>query len=84
MDSDEDRPGDRTFDASGLKCPLPALRARKILLAMAPGERLRLVATDPMARIDIPHFCTEAGHRVVAETEDAGKLVFLIERGGDR
>ena len=83
MDRDDDRPGDRMLDASGLQCPLPALKARKALMAMAPGQRLRLVATDPMARIDIPHFCAEAGHRLIAETQDAGKLVFLIECGGD-
>lgn len=71
-----------TLDVSGLQCPLPALRARKALLSMAPGARLRLVATDPMARIDIPHFCAEAGHRLVSATEDAGRYVFVIERGG--
>jgi tRNA 2-thiouridine synthesizing protein A len=49
---------------------------------MAEGERLLLIATDPMAPIDIPHFCAEAGHRLVAATQQSGSYNFLIERGG--
>ncbi|SDX23989.1 sulfurtransferase TusA family protein [Roseicitreum antarcticum] len=49
-------------DATGLLCPLPVLRARKALQAMAPGQVLRLLASDPVAVVDIPHFCAEAGH----------------------
>ncbi len=71
----------RTIDTSGLTCPLPVLKARKTLLAMAPGERLALTATDPLAAIDIPHFCEEAGHRLVASERRDGIFSFTIERG---
>ena len=71
----------RTIDTSGLACPLPVLKARKALLAMAPGERLALTATDPLAAIDIPHFCEEAGHRLIASSARDGVLSFVIERG---
>jgi tRNA 2-thiouridine synthesizing protein A len=81
MDADDSLTADRTLDATGLKCPLPALKARKALLAMAEGERLRLIASDPMAPIDIPHFCAGAGHRILAATQRDGSFVFLIERG---
>ncbi len=74
------RPANRTIDTSGLACPLPVLKARKALNAMAPGERLALTATDPLAAIDIPHFCDEAGHRMLACDERDGVLSFLIER----
>ncbi len=47
---------------------------------MAPGERLELVATDPMAAVDIPHFCQESGHRLIATAKDGTALIFLIER----
>ncbi|MCU0909723.1 MAG: sulfurtransferase TusA family protein [Rhodobacteraceae bacterium] len=53
-------------DATGLLCPLPVLRARKRLIAMAPGQVLRLIATDPAAIVDVPHFCAEAGHTLIA------------------
>ena len=49
---------DAEVDCLGLLCPLPVLRARKRLLAMAAGEVLRVLASDRMAAIDLPHFCT--------------------------
>jgi tRNA 2-thiouridine synthesizing protein A len=74
-------PRARTIDTTGLACPLPVLKARKVLLAMAPGERLALVASDPLAAVDIPHFCREAGHRLVDSEGRGGLLYFTIERG---
>jgi tRNA 2-thiouridine synthesizing protein A len=72
---------DASLDTSGLKCPLPVLRARKHLMGMAPGARLLVTATDPVAAVDMPHFAAESGHRLVASRQEGGKLVFLIERG---
>ncbi len=69
------------LDATGLLCPLPVLRARKRLLAMAPGEVLRVRATDPAAQVDIPHFCTEAGHVFLGQERDGEAIAFLIRRG---
>ena len=72
-----------TYDLRGLNCPLPVLRAKKRLAGMAKGARLWVETTDPLAIIDIPAFCTDSGHRLVA-TEDVpgGGNRFLIERGG--
>lgn len=67
-------------DATGLICPLPVLRARKRLGAMQPGAVLRLVTTDPAAVIDVPHFCVESGHQLLAETVDGAAHVWLIRR----
>ncbi len=64
---------DVDLDCAGLLCPLPVLRARKRLLGMTAGQVLRLRATDPMAAIDVPHFCTEAGHVFLgAEVDGTG------------
>lgn len=49
-------------DCRGLLCPLPVLRAQKLLRSMTSGQVLRVLATDAMAAIDLPHFCAEAGH----------------------
>jgi tRNA 2-thiouridine synthesizing protein A len=69
-------------DAVGLLCPLPVLRARKRLLSMAPGQVLRLIATDPAAIVDVPHFCAEAGHTLLAiEDAGGGAQAYLIRRG---
>lgn len=50
------------LDCRGLKCPLPVLKMEKRLAAMASGEPLTLLATDPVARIDIPLYCHQNGH----------------------
>lgn len=73
------------IDARGLLCPLPVLRLRKRLLALPPGARVALLATDPAAMIDVPHFCAESGHRLIDRREAApGETEYTIERGPDR
>lgn len=69
------------LDATGLLCPLPVLKARKRLLAMAPGQVLRLVATDPAAVVDVPHFCREAGHDLLSAQDEGSARAYLILRG---
>ena len=69
------------YDLKGLNCPLPVLKARRKLAAMPPGSLLWLETTDPLAVIDIPAFCAEAGHRLVETTDVEGGHQFLIERG---
>lgn len=61
---------DHDIDALGLLCPLPVLRLRKVLLAAKPGQIIRILADDPVARIDIPHFCAEQGAALI-DTADA-------------
>lgn len=74
---------DDELDARGLRCPLPVLKTRKRLSTMAPGARLRVLADDPAAIIDVPHFCTEQGHALIAQSEGSdGALVFIVEKGG--
>ena len=72
------------IDARGLRCPLPVLRLRKRLAALAPGARLAIEADDPMAAIDIPHFCAEEGHTILSATEGAEGTRFVVRKGGAR
>ena len=72
---------DHDIDALGLLCPLPVLRLRKVLLAARPGEVIRILADDPVARIDIPHFCAEQGvELLLTENMDQG-IAFTIRAG---
>lgn len=66
------------IDARGHHCPVPTLRLRKALEQAAPGARLRLLATDPMAKIDVPHFANQSGAQLLEAGEDAGALSFLV------
>ena len=72
---------DEDIDARGLLCPLPVLKARKALLRMAPGQVLRIAATDRASVIDMPHFCAQTGHEYLGATEERGALVHLIRCG---
>lgn len=75
-------PTDTVLDTCGLLCPLPVLKARKRLSALQSGEVLRVLADDPAARIDFPHFCMEQGHVLDAEEERPdGVLFFAIRKG---
>lgn len=66
-----------TLDATGLLCPLPVLKARKRLQALNSGELLTVLADDPAAIVDVPHFCAETGHTLVSSdsTETAQRYV---------
>jgi len=71
---------DDEIDATGLLCPLPVLKARKRLKAMAPGTVLKLISTDPAAVIDVPHFCTESGHALISIDTSGPARIYLIRR----
>ena len=71
----------RRLDLRGLNCPLPVLKTGKALLGLAPDDLLIVEATDPMAAIDIPHFCRQKGHRLVDQTTEGAVLRFIIARG---
>ena len=69
------------LDLRGLKCPLPALFARRALARLGRGEEIEVTADDPLAAIDIPHMCHQEGHAVVSVERD-GALTRLVLRKG--
>lgn len=68
------------LDCTGLKCPLPVLRTAKALRAAPPGAVVRVLATDPLAELDLRHFCAQAGHQFLAAETVAGVLAVHIRR----
>ena len=74
MDYDED------LDARGLLCPLPVLKAAKRLRGMESGGVLKLLTDDPAAVVDVPHFCAEQGHTLLATEDGPDGLVHTIQR----
>jgi tRNA 2-thiouridine synthesizing protein A len=69
-------------DARGLKCPLPALRARRALARLEHGARLTVLADDPMAAIDIPHLVLELGEELLETSREGEALRFVICKRG--
>jgi tRNA 2-thiouridine synthesizing protein A len=70
-----------TLNLRGLKCPLPALRARKALAKMSAGDLLVVECTDPLTEIDIPNLVRETGDALEGKSQDGNVLVFRIRKG---
>ena len=68
------------LDLAGLKCPLPALKTRKALKALKPGDLLEVHCTDPLSVIDIPNLIGETGDKVEISERSEQRIVFLIEK----
>lgn len=69
---------DVVIDARGHRCPVPTLKLRRALEAAPAGARLALLADDPLARIDVPHFLREADGELVETAEVGGVFRFLV------
>ncbi len=71
-----------TIDARGHRCPVPTLKLRRALEDLPPGARVVLIADDPVARVDVPHFAAQAGHLIVETREEGHALAFTVEKRG--
>jgi tRNA 2-thiouridine synthesizing protein A len=74
------RMSETLLDARGLKCPLPVLRARKVIQGLAPGAVLHVLATDPGSVSDFQAFCAATGHVLVERTEEDGAYSFRVRK----
>jgi tRNA 2-thiouridine synthesizing protein A len=72
--------GEKTIDLRGLKCPLPALRARKALSGLKPGDLLIAECTDPLTAIDIPNLTNQTGDTLESTSRDGDLFVFRIRK----
>jgi tRNA 2-thiouridine synthesizing protein A len=68
------------LDLAGLRCPLPALKTRKALKSVLPGDFLEVCCTDPLSIIDIPNLIRETGDKVEITERGEKRIVFLIEK----
>lgn len=71
---------EKILNLRGLKCPLPALRARKALGALQAGDMLIAECTDPLTAIDIPNLLRETGDTMVSSVREGDVLVFRIRK----
>lgn len=68
------------LDLRGLKCPMPALLARRALERAAPGETLVVMTDDPMAPIDMPHMCHQEGYEFVSVSREGDAARMTLRR----
>lgn len=72
------------YDLRGLNCPLPVLKTRRKLQDLAVGTLLKVRVTDPMSRIDIPHFCNEEHHEIIKIETSENITDFWIRKGEEK
>ena len=81
MKTEQVRAPDVIVDARGHRCPTPTLRLRRALAQSSEGDMVVLLADDPMARIDVPHFVIQAGHTMIDCRHEGGALRFSVMKG---
>lgn len=67
------------LDVTGLKCPMPILRAKKALAQMETNEVLTVLATDAGAPGDFEAFCRQTGHVLLESSEKDGVFVLVVQ-----
>jgi tRNA 2-thiouridine synthesizing protein A len=71
---------EKIINLRGLKCPLPALHARKALTGLKTGDVLVAECTDPLTAIDIPNLLNQTGDKLESSSRDGEVLVFRIRK----
>ena len=68
------------LDLRHLRCPMPVLLTRKRLATVEQGTLLRVLCTDPLAGIDIPHLVWQTGDQMIEHQIDDGVQIFTIRK----
>ena len=72
---------DRVLDAKGLDCPMPLLKAKKAMEALASGQVLEIQGTDEGSKVDLPGWCDRVGHAFLGVKEESDFFKFYIKKG---
>jgi tRNA 2-thiouridine synthesizing protein A len=73
----------RILDATGHRCPIPVILMERELRLLPPGAVLKVLADDPLAAVDIPHFADARGAFAVRVADENGACVFLVTGQGN-
>ena len=71
---------DKELDTTGLNCPMPIMKTKKMLQSLGAGQVLHLLATDPGTRSDIPALINKTGDQLIKTSEEGGKIHFYIKK----
>lgn len=71
---------DRELDTRGLNCPLPILKAKKVLAEMASGETLKIISTDPGSTRDFAAFAKQTGNELLEQNTAGDEFIFVLKR----
>lgn len=71
---------DKELDARGLNCPIPILRTKKSMTAMASSQVLKILSTDPGSVKDFQAFARQTGNDLLSSAETGGEFVFFMKK----
>lgn len=71
---------DKELDASGLACPMPIVKTKKAMVALASGEVLKVTSTDRGSLDDMPAFAEQMGHTLLASADEDGRYLFWLRK----
>lgn len=71
---------DQVLDCSGLACPMPILKTKKAVDALAAGQVLKMIATDPGSVSDIEAWTRKTGNQLLEHERDSGRYIFYIKK----
>ena len=74
---------DQELDASGLLCPMPVVKAGKVIRGMKEGDILKIIATDRGAIADFPAWADDTGNELLEWHEEDGVFVFFVRKGDE-
>ena len=63
------------LDTSGTECPIPVLKARKLAQELKNGDLIKVIATDPLAKADFEHYCSQSGYDFIESYNEQGKII---------
>jgi len=70
---------DVEIDAKGMYCPMPIVKLKKVTKSMTAGQILKLVATDPGSKRDVPAWANKTGAEILETIEGEGTFTFIIK-----
>lgn len=78
VNTHDTQPCDASLDTTGLYCPEPIMLMHNKVRDMAPGQVLKVIATDPATTRDVPKFCQFLGHELIEQTDSDGQYLYFI------
>ena len=68
------------LDVKGLNCPLPILKAKKLMKSLDSGDTVEVLSTDSGSIKDFGSFCKATGNTLLEQDEDDGVYRFLLQK----
>lgn len=71
---------DTVIDCKGLNCPMPVLKVKKAVDSLQIGQVLKVEATDPGTKADMPAWAKRTGNEILSMTEEGSTLIFYVKK----